>query len=234
MDRVWLLIGLLSAGLGSPALLLPGTFHGDEVEALSGEPWWALEVSGREATLVPARLRIEQVRDEVLDAPGQESGKQVSSTVGDALVLLRGEGLRGGTVTMAKGDPTTDQPQPRHDLRLGATTYRIRTRCTPSGKVQEQEQARFACEIRLEAGERHQVLVRMGGYSGTPDGTALLGDDANPHLIFAGDLDRDGRLDLVFDVTDHYNVSRPTLFLSSQAGDGELVHQVAQFESVGC
>ena len=47
--------------------------------------------------------------------------------------------------------------------------------------------------------------------------TPSLGDDASPTLLFAGDLDRDGKLDLIFDTTDHYNVRRPTLFLSSQA-----------------
>ncbi|MET0807665.1 MAG: hypothetical protein ABWX93_02785, partial [Pseudoxanthomonas sp.] len=61
-----------------------------------------------------------------------------------------------------------------------------------------------------------------------------LGDDASPTLLFAGDLDRDGKLDLIFDGTDHYNVSRPTLFLSSPAGQGELLHEVARYESVGC
>ncbi|WP_158636362.1 hypothetical protein [Aerolutibacter ruishenii] len=44
----------------------------------------------------------------------------------------------------------------------------------------------------------------------------------------------DGRLDLVFDTTDHYNLLRPTLFLSSRAAAGELVGQVAQYQSVGC
>ena len=66
------------------------------------------------------------------------------------------------------------------------------------------------------------------------DGTMRLGDDAMPRLLFAGDLDRDGRLDLIFDITDHYNVSRPTLFLSSGAADGKPLRAAARYESVGC
>ena len=53
-------------------------------------------------------------------------------------------------------------------------------------------------------------------------------------LKFAGDLDGDGKLDLLIDTTHHYNLSEPTLFLSSQAKDGELVHNVASFRTTGC
>ena len=81
---------------------------------------------------------------------------------------------------------------------------------------------------------REQVLVRMDGYAESAGAAPLLGDDAMPALLFAGDLDRDGELDLLFDTTDHYNVSRPALFLSSQAGPGELLGEAARYESVGC
>ena len=39
---------------------------------------------------------------------------------------------------------------------------------------------------------------------------------------------------LLFDVTDHYNLSAPTLFLSGAAGEGELVRAVAEQRSTGC
>ncbi|MBI5473826.1 MAG: hypothetical protein HY961_15930 [Ignavibacteriae bacterium] len=58
--------------------------------------------------------------------------------------------------------------------------------------------------------------------------------DGSPTLRWAGDLDRDGRLDLLMDLTNHYNVSEPTLFLSSRAAANELVKKVASHRQVGC
>jgi hypothetical protein len=85
----------------------------------------------------------------------------------------------------------------------------------------------------LADGYRRQVLFALDA-GRRDDGSLMLGDDASPALLFAGDLDRDGHLDLILDATDHYNVGRPTLYLSSPARDGELVRRVAVNESVGC
>ena len=58
--------------------------------------------------------------------------------------------------------------------------------------------------------------------------------ETQPKLLWAGDLDGDHALDLLIDVTDHYNVSRPTLFLSRGRRAGILLEPVAKHESVGC
>ena len=52
--------------------------------------------------------------------------------------------------------------------------------------------------------------------------------DSGAGLLWAGDLDRDGRLDLLLDLSEHYNMSLPTLFLSSAAADSDLVAPVAR------
>lgn len=54
------------------------------------------------------------------------------------------------------------------------------------------------------------------------------------YLLWAGDLDGDGKLDFYADVSDHYNSSMPTLFLSSEAKKGKLVKDVAGIRTVGC
>lgn len=90
------------------------------------------------------------------------------------------------------------------------------------------------CEVALIEGERIQALVRMTAQQMEGRPGLMLGDDATPHLIFAGDLDRDGKLDLIFDTTDHYNLSRPVLFLSGAAEGDELLHAVAEHNAVGC
>jgi len=54
-------------------------------------------------------------------------------------------------------------------------------------------------------------------------------------IVFAGDLDADGRLDLLVDTASHYNVSAEWhLFLSSAAHPGEPLAKVATFTTGGC
>ena len=78
------------------------------------------------------------------------------------------------------------------------------------------------------------MLAAAVGYSEPASHTMILGDDASPTLLFAGDIDHDGKLDLIFDTTDHYNVRRPTLFLSSQSRPGGVILDVAHYEATGC
>ena len=59
-------------------------------------------------------------------------------------------------------------------------------------------------------------------------------DGTYPALLWAGDLDRDREIDLLINATNHYNVTHPMLFLSSQAEEGRLVEAVAELRSVGC
>ncbi|NIQ12133.1 MAG: hypothetical protein GWO23_21940 [Gammaproteobacteria bacterium] len=69
-------------------------------------------------------------------------------------------------------------------------------------------------------------------YPGT--GKQSIASEAFPQVLWAGDLDRDGKLDILLDLTDHYNVSAPTLLLSSMAAANELVQPVAEFRTTGC
>jgi hypothetical protein len=107
---------------------------------------------------------------------------------------------------------------------MGDAAYRLALRCALPGA---------SCRVELETGTHRQALLELAA-TRNEDGSLMLGDDASPALLFAGDIDRDGRLDLILDATDHYNLSRPTLYLSTQAADGELVHRVAEHEAVGC
>lgn len=225
---------LLATGF---AIQPPGAFHGDEPVARDGERWLALRVTDREASLVATRLKVRPVFDEVLDAPGQASGRAVSSTLDDAHVVafLRGAGLNVGTVELATVAPGDDNsPLPHYAIAFRARDYRIRTRCDPDAGEAVEGQLQFDCRIELSGAAGSQTLARMRGYRDRTDDAVRVGDDATPTLLFAGDLDRDGELDLIFDVSDHYNKLQPSLFLSSPAAAGELMLQAAQFTQVGC
>lgn len=59
-------------------------------------------------------------------------------------------------------------------------------------------------------------------------------DDGFPQLDWAGDIDQDGKIDLIIAPGYHWNVSATTLFLSSFAKNGELVGLAARFTAEGC
>jgi hypothetical protein len=83
-------------------------------------------------------------------------------------------------------------------------------------------------KVYLESGPTRQLLAELPvdpivGPAGLPRGTALL--------RWAGDLDGDGRLDLIMSLSSRAeDYATATLFLSSAAGPGELAGRAASFE----
>ena len=235
---------LLAAALGY-GLLYTGDFHDGEVPTdASLHDWLLLEADDPDADgrLMPAMVALSRVPDIVLDEPGQATGWRVS-VLGreDGALLVRGPRLREGRVLRARTTPCTDCAGGRPanglalDIDLNETRWRLSSQCQAAGTPATETAgapSKLACHITLGHGRQQQVLPEAGGYM--VDGEAVLGEDGSPQLLFAGDLDGDGRLDLILDLSDHYNKSLPTLLLSSEAADGELVGAAAAFESVGC
>ena len=77
----------------------------------------------------------------------------------------------------------------------------------------------------LKSGDKAQTIYSLGWH---------CGDDSLWQLIWAGDLDGDGKLDLYLDFGEMYFYEK-RLLLSSQAAKGQLVKDVAQLRgSCGC
>lgn len=112
--------------------------------------------------------------------------------------------------------------------------YRIETHCDMGSVQSVSEQKQVPCRLVLHAPGAKQVLASRTGYFETGSDVLQFRDDGQLRLLFAGDVDRDGRLDLLLDMSDHYNVSRLTLWLSTEAAKGDVVGEAAAFESVGC
>ena len=193
----------------APWLLVPGTFHGDEVSASSGEKVWAL----RGDELVEATLVVETVEDVLLDTEDQKTGKRVSvANGGTPVAMFGGLKLEAGPVTTRVSVERSLLAGQPVEFTLGARSYRL-----------EGEGDENGYRLTLTEGGRTQTLVVHDSL-----------DDTGPRLLWAGDLDRDGEADFLIDLTRHYNVSEPTLFLSKEAGEGELVKRVAAFQTMGC
>lgn len=186
-----------------------GSFHGEEMPYATGERFLALTEGG---VLVPVTIDVEIEEDPIVDNPGERTGKRVSVAGFEELFLVRGRNLHPGKVTPAQPDfAELLIPVSKPVFVLGSHEYQLSYRC----RAEE-------CTLVLASGELSQDLETVAG------------DDVAHHVSFAGDLDHDGRLDLIVDLSRHYNESRPTLWLSSAAKEGQLVAMTAELPTTGC
>jgi hypothetical protein len=205
-------------------LIETGEFHGDEITAKSGERWLGLFPTPGGFELSPARLKVETVLDPIVDEnPKIKTGKKVSVIhARKPLFLLKGAGFLRATAvrTVFAGDENNLVNGESVDLRLGGKSYKLKVVSndpTPVSYVVANSR------LILSSGAKSQVVFSVE-----------QPDDAGWSLLWAGDLDGDGKLDLYMDLHNKYNSSQRRLFLSSQASHGNLVKEVAEFSAVGC
>ena len=212
-------------------LIEPGQFHGDEITAKKGQQWLGLYVKGQRAVLRYSRIRITKVFDDVTDdGTHQKTGKRVSVDGSDEPIFLIKHAAMlaaGPLISVFKQKANferTLEKEPVH-LKLGRRRYILKV-VSPDKNPLPCRESQFPtnAELVLISGKSKQTLYTLDG----------CGNDPSWYLLWAGDLDRDGKLDLYVNVTQHYNVSQRKLFLSSQAGKNRLVRKVASFETVGC
>ena len=241
-------LAVATSPVASPyGLQMPGDFHGDEPVARNGQTWLAMRRAGHgQVELEAVRLRVSAIEDPLGDAPGEKTGRRVEAAGGgtavdgtaddETVAFLRGPGLHAGPVVSARVETSGLSGLPDARILLAGTEYRLQTECTPFAQMGGDARTTSSpqCSVLLRQGDtRTPLMTAPATRMRQEDGTEVtsLGDDASPHLFFAGDLDRDGKLDLIFDTTDHYNVSQPTLFLSSAVASGSGLSDAALSEA---
>lgn len=220
-----------SAGSGAVSVLSPGHYHGDEVRYASGPGWFALLVSGGRARLEPVDLKIRWVHDPLLDGDDKSKGPYTGKAVAavprtSAAVLLKGPMLRAGDVDVAAvlhGQQAGVSPK---TYGLGKRQYALAMSEGCAGSSDP-------CAWVLSSGGVRQSLHEL--HVARTAENAFDTESGNTGVMFAGDLDRDGKLDLILDVSNHGNAVRQIrVYLSSAAMKGELVRLVGSFSAVGC
>jgi hypothetical protein len=233
---VLLLFALMSSSVSSPlanvscppeaTLLEVGEFHGEEVAAETGEPWLGLHISEQGSMLIDYTITVADVHDPLLDEGEQKTGKKVSVDLPLEPVFLVNSDwvLQSGPVTtLFKGNDESLQSISGLKLKLADADYEIKV-TGDDGDLCWQNGLPKNAKLVLTNGNSSQVLYTL----------QECGNDPGWFLTWAGDLDQDGKLDLYVNVTQHYNVSERKLFLSSQADEGQLVAEVAEFVTSGC
>lgn len=202
-------------------LLEVGEFHGDEVRAKTGDGWLGLFLINGEYSLLPSAIKVESVRDDMVDGENGMTGKKVSVNWNyEPIFLIKGIPLISRPVPTIIGEKQYLYEQPTMRLELGKRNYELNVvpRKEDDGKL-------AGIAVVLSSGKETQTLRFIPDATETPENMAV---------IWAGDLDGDGELDLYLDLSDHYNVSHRMLLLSSAAGKGKMLREVAEFRTTGC
>lgn len=214
-----------ASGPASAYLLEPGDFHGVEVLGPTGPGWLALITDGNRSAWQSVTIEIQTVHDEVTDDAGVATGKRVSvreRTSGDVVLLAYGLGdLARTSVITALNEPRDLHNGDVVPLAVRGHEYRLRV---VNQKPEATQAIGAGSALLLNEGDVSQSLYSL------PD----FGDEPAWRLLWAGDLDGDGKLDLYLDLSNHYNVSNRMLFLSSRAKPGELLGKTVVFATTGC
>lgn len=214
-----LLLALAAPALAEDApwqLLMPGQYHGDEAPIQPGKGWLSLSQESGGWALATAAIRAQRVFDPVLDAEGQATGVEIAAEGGEVIAFIRYPGLRPGAVETASWDSESGAlgfgPEPLA-IDFAGERYSIFTRGGAAW---------------LAHGSRETALQELA--------VAAEGDElseASASLIWAGDLDRDGALDLLVSSAG-YNSYGACLYLSSRGEGGAQLGLLACHRGVGC
>ena len=197
------------------APLTTGTHAGD-----SSQPFWRRKEAGdwggdgwlgwtwSSGTLQPVRLI---VTDRPNDDDHDEDQVTIESIPDVAFAVRCVPGLRAGRIQPTRVMNDSLDPKRALNIALGSRRYELRL-----------ESARtdlFDAQVVLTDGSRTQVLYAADGFA----------DEPHFDIQWAGDLDRDGKLDLVVNLNRKYSVHPYRLILSSKASGSPLVGEAAVF-----
>jgi hypothetical protein len=205
---------------GAAKILQTGSFHGNEVPKNIGQDWFALVVTNDRAELSAVTPKITTDYDDVLDNRQNKasySGKKVEVGGKEPLLLIKMLGLSTGLVTQAKISDSSDGQK----IVFLNMEYLFQHKCEkPQG-----QNPLTQCQIYLVGNGITQWIA-----------DAQEGNDdyaLNIRVKWAGDIDRDGKLDLILEESTN-NGGSVDLYLSSPAAKGKHVIKAAEFSTSGC
>jgi hypothetical protein len=217
----------LSASTGSRfALMETGEFFGfmgdDGAELApppSGELWLGLFPSRQGYELRPTRLTVSVIQENLGDGPSPNplttTHIAARSRQKPIFLLKTGGRLSPGPVPTAFAGELLLEPDKFLRLSLGERDYLFHVQAAASATSEEGSRATLMLEGRS--------FFEGQLYRGHPTW----------YLLWAGDLDRDGKLDLYLELGGGVGGDR-RLFLSSAAKKNEAVGLAASFLTLGC
>ncbi|HXN45887.1 MAG TPA: hypothetical protein VN893_04555 [Bryobacteraceae bacterium] len=218
---------LLCAALFAPPaeqrrLIEAGTFHAGEISDTDAGPWLGLFPDGHRYVWRDAIVDVKAVRDDSVDARDLRTGREVSVRGGASPVFL----VRGG-----------------EDLRVANVDgYReLELRALRNGDQLKLTLGKQEFLLRVANPRRHGDADMAGSSlelvsNGVTQLLYSAPENASEpawEILWAGDLDGDGKLDLYLQLGADSGVSERILFVSTMAASGQLVGEFAVFATKG-
>lgn len=216
-----------------------GPFHGDEINPNLSLQWYGLFPKDGGFFLKRVKAQIRREQDPVVDQGRQKTGKRVVIDAIDLkeeplfLVGTRGT-LPEGEVAGVVPDRAFLDPSAPRDLKILQKDYRL----SSAGPLEVSPGGRWW--LKDKSYKPYRILLGVDGVTQALSeteslfrGSLLTGPGAHPYVEWVGDLDRDGRLDVLLNEASD-NVLHWSLFLSSKAKPGELAGKVAELVMTGC
>jgi hypothetical protein len=214
MFAALLAVALLKLGaVGSGPRMLVGTqFWSDDLDNSARGEWWAICRTPREPTdqLVKVTAKFRRKPHPLDDKLGWTL--RTDGCADTAMLLRDWPGLE---AARAVSRATRKTRGSKTVLTLDGTS----TTLTDTRRVSRENAAHH--RVVLRSGDRTQVLMDLDA-------------EAESDILWAGDLDGDGKLDLLLRVPSHEAATDVRLYLSTGAKGNELVRQVASQLTANC
>lgn len=215
----------------SAQVLTVGKFHRDEVRRNADkQKWYGLFQNKSGFYLAQTSLRLTRVHDPVLDGnENEKTGWNVQTSINDSAIILIEQLDYLSTRKVEQAVLSKNQLLPGDTLRikysgLDYTIYATGDKKRIQNTTEEFEVTNYKLYLTasIKGQHRQSLLVAHPNF-----------DDQMITLIFAGDIDGDGILDLIIDTSRHYNARKPTIYFSKPAKNGEIVKPIGAHTSVG-
>jgi hypothetical protein len=200
-----------------PELLFPGDILGNRVWPRTGERWLGLYRTDTGFRLAPTRIKVERIPDACAGTATRIS----ADTTAEPYLLIKGhDGFKPGPVDTAFAGREFLYPAQSMSIRIGKPD-------------------RWYSLLALGTAFRRPGDILIRNYTVALSGLVflelpLISTENTPDLLWAGDLDRDKGLDLLFKTPVGDYGKRYVLFLSSAATPPELVKPAASFDAPDC
>ncbi len=218
--------------LFSTKVLCTGNFHSDEVwNNADKQNWFGLFHNNEGCYLAETELKIKRVHDEGVDEnANKKTGWEIKTANKDTSILLI---ERSASLTANKIEPVVlkqQQIMPGDTLRINYAGVDYKLFASGGKKKSNNNPDMFDVwnyklyiSATVKDTPRKSLLVAQPNF-----------DDRMITILFAGDIDGDGVLDLIIDTSRHYNVSSIIIYLSKPAENSELLKPMGGHISAGC
>lgn len=209
-----------------------GFLHEDELDInFKNKIWYGIFIEKGKKYIAKTHMQALKVHDPIIDEYEEEkTGWDIKTNSADSCILLieASPYISEKTIstfalpeeTILPGDTVTFQ-----FLNHNYTIYATGTMNKSNGENKYESISNYKLYISTIKDKKtiNTLLVAQPNF-----------EDAMIIVLFAGDIDGDGILDLILDTSNQYNVSKPTLYLSKPAAENKILKPMGFHQSVGC